>query len=56
MNRFFNGIADFFETIVFPFAESMGGPTNFFWILMGFVGLFGWMVWEKKNRTEPRED
>jgi hypothetical protein len=56
MNSFFNGIAEFFENIVFPFAESVGGSTNFIWILLGFIGTFGWMFWEVKNRTEPKED
>jgi|LakMenEpi03Aug12_release.lakeMendotaPanAssembly.Ray.scaffolds.fasta_scaffold472216_2 hypothetical protein len=56
MNRFFNGIGDFFEQFVFPFAEAVGGPTNFFWVVFGFVGLVGWMVWEVKNRTEPTEE
>jgi hypothetical protein len=56
MNSFFSGIADFFEQIVFPFAESVGRPANFIWVVIGFIGTFGWMFWEKRNRTEPKED
>jgi hypothetical protein len=56
MTRFFEGTGQFFEEIVIPMAEFMGRFVNGSFIILGFVGLIGWMLWEQKNRTEPNSD
>lgn len=56
MNSFFNGIAHFFEDMVFPVLDLAGRGVNFITVVGGFIAMVAWIVWEIKNRTEPDSD
>jgi|694.fasta_scaffold02680_16 hypothetical protein len=56
MNRFFNGIADFFEGVLFPVFEVVARSVNGIIIIGGTIAILGWIVWETKNRNEPKSE
>lgn len=56
MNRFFNGIGDFFEGVLFPVFEMVARSVNGIIIIGGTIAILGWIVWETKNRNEPKAD
>lgn len=56
MNRFFNGIADFFEGTLFPVFEVIARSVSGIIIIGGTIAILGWIVWETKNRNEPKSE
>lgn len=56
MNRFFSGIADFFEGSLFPLFELVARSVNGIIIIGGTIAIVSWIVWETKNRNEPKAE
>jgi hypothetical protein len=54
MNRFFNGIGNFFEGVLFPVFEVVARSVNGIIIIGGTIAILGWIIWEAKNRNEPK--
>ncbi len=54
-SAFFYGIADFL-TWTFGFFEIVGNVFNYSLIVLGFVGLFYWLNWQKKFNDQAAKN
>jgi hypothetical protein len=55
MSTFFYGIADFL-TWTFGFYEVVGNVFNNMLIVLGFIGMFYWLNWQRKFNEQAKND
>jgi hypothetical protein len=54
-STFFYGIGDFMQ-FLFGFFEIVGDVFNWTLIILGFVGMFYWLNWQKKFNDKAAKD
>ena len=53
LNGFFRGIGDFMQWVFISLQQDMiGNMLNYSFIVLGFIGLFYWLNYQKKSSAE----